>query len=83
MEWWERRTELKWMDNAILFEVPVNSSVDERSVEVMVSVSNGLYNSEQEDDWGEWFTVFEGTQAGKVYPDEMMPSHSLQQPVVV
>lgn len=78
MEWWERRTEIKWMDNAILFEVPVTSSVDERSVEVMVSVSNGLYNSEQEDDWGEWFTVFEGTQAGKVYPDEMMPSHSLE-----
>ena len=78
MEWWERRTELKWMDNAILFEVPANSSADERSVEVKVSVSSGLYNSEQEDDWGEWFTVFEGTQAGKVYPDEMMPSHSLE-----
>ena len=78
MEWWERRTELKWMDNAILFEVPANSSADERSVEVKVSVSSGLYNSEQEDDWGEWVTVFEGTQAGKVYPDEMMPSHSLE-----
>lgn len=78
MEWWERRTEIKWMDNAILFEVPANSSADERAVEVMVSVSSGPYNSEQEDDWGEWFTVFEGMQAGKVYPDEMMPSHSLE-----
>ena len=64
MEWWERRTGLKWMDNAILFEVPVNSSIDERSVEVMVSVSNGLYNSEQEDDWGEWETVFSAVQEG-------------------
>ena len=64
IEWWERRTELKWMDNAILFEVPANSSADERSVEVKVSVSSGLYNSEQEDDWGEWETVFSAVQEG-------------------
>lgn len=69
---------------AVLYvQIPENTSADSRMVSIEICIDS-LYNYSytevegQEHRWGEWFTVFEGTQAGKVYPDEMMPSHSLE-----
>ena len=69
---------------AVLYvQIPANTSADSRKVSIEICIDS-LYNYSytekegQEHRWGEWFTVFEGTQAGRVYPDEMMPSHSLE-----
>lgn len=75
-KWWQERTGIQHPFYQTFFEVPANPSVNTRKIEVRASINNSLVRDS--DEWGEWFNIFESTQAGKVYTDEMMPSHTLE-----
>lgn len=74
-KWWRERTGLKYHPYQRFFEVPANPSVNTRNIKIRASINHSL--TYDNDDWCEWFTVFESTQAGSELSDEMMPSHSL------
>ena len=69
-EFYEEWQPSPYWSGVIAFAVPANLTQDDRKVEVKVSIADGYHNTQN---WGEWETVFEGTQAGLV-----MPSHSLE-----
>ena len=74
-KWWQERTGLQYSIYQTFFEVPANPSINTRNIEVRASINHSLVPDL--DEWGEWFTVFDCKQAGKVFSEDMMPSHSL------
>lgn len=75
-KWWQERTGLQYSIYQTFFEVPANPSINTRNIEVRASINHSLVPDL--DEWGEWFTVFDCKQAGKVFSEDMMPSHSLE-----
>ena len=63
-KWWQERTGLKYAIYQRFFEVPANPSANTRYIKIRASINNSL--TYDNDDWCEWFTVFECTQAGRL-----------------